>query len=1247
MAPSSEEDATPLPWHYDLATADQLPVGKRLLRVCDIAFTQRQVNDSFSHERRDVMELIEGVLHDGQFWAIDNRRLFVYKHCKVERVLVEVIRWEDQHEFEMKWKNGLHSRGPGRGHTAGVVQRLMHRPFPRSPVMNEEQSEISWFMDDDAQYHHDNLRAENQYRYWAAARNEDSLARNLLLQNKYKTAAVAGQGVGRPTWLVCTLLRAKVDGTFEALVDNGAGGFLHPGLHASEIEENDEPSPVKLELDESLFKTFLVPHDMKSKLAKPWCAICAKLVTNLKQHDKSHRGCFQCSCGKAFEGSQPLRSHARRKQHLIPYMFRPPEELEHLHVSSSESDNDDGTTDTTAAAASRAGRATRKRVVEEPDPAETFVVVKGESSRVPRGSRCVLCEETVEVMRDHDRRCHVGAFQCSSCGKVCSCSEDLRRHSRSTGHRIHRRFQLGWDRWAHWDRWDDGGDEDRDDDSSGSGSSSSDVEGLEDQVRPKRSFAEWQAAILGDEEDDADAAPNLSRSAGPPSEHIQRVLKHGMDGRDLQELTDAELHAVAEQEQLASELAAMNASGRLALAYVFVKKMGSLTRAFRWFDTRRIGKIAQVVWDTGFTLLHIDSEKLTGWKPFEIFKQIDIDPCDGLISMKDWKNYFKEAAETIAAEMEEKGTTDFSQQVKLRGHAMKNSAAKNRRNRKSAYDQDPWLLQMKEKQAITKQEEDFRRRVTDKLMALQETESFTFGREWLCDVDGKLSPVRRSVIVEEVAEKLRLFSLPSPALVDLKSLHRSISMTLDSKEESEMDYSLLPYLTISQEEGGRTPSGTDPGSILVMNLTEYAQEIEDQLESIPLHGSMSFSTALVETQRAVIQLLAKRLGLVAVMEPRGANQELVVYNVAPDFVQNIEIQLNGLRQNEGCMFNEDLSEEERKLARVLSENLGFLTTRNSDGSLSAFNLQDFASELREQLTSLAIGEEVRMPIGTKTEEQQLMVFRLIQELGLEVREEGTKKTREVIISNLVQYLSMAKERMIAAEDGEVLEFILPPQEKQQEAFFDLAKDYAFECVNRVNTNDGVEAHLVRMAVEKTSVAQRRRRSSIVKQASKTDLEEVVPIIKPPTPDPDDAEVESSSSEGLEDSSQATSLSFEELPEPIQRNSGDGLVARVFQQYASGRWIGQALFLRYGDLKGFAEDLKYVTPNVDTKLYRFTGMFEYVFEDTLQLQIDMGVRVRHGLTLEWFQIFLQKIILRLGMEFVPVLFRLLEDADWTA
>ena len=33
---------------------------------------------------------------------------------------------------------------------------------------------------------------------------------------------------------------------------------------------------------------------------------------------------------------------------------------------------------------------------------------------------------------------------------------------------------------------------------------------------------------------------------------------------------------------------------------------------------------------------------------------------------------------------------------------------------------------------------------------------------------------------------------------------------------------------------------------------------QDQLDNIPFHGSMTFPTSLVETQRAVVQLLAKR-----------------------------------------------------------------------------------------------------------------------------------------------------------------------------------------------------------------------------------------------------------------------------------------------------------------------------------------------------------------------------------------------------
>ena len=43
-----------------------------------------------------------------------------------------------------------------------------------------------------------------------------------------------------------------------------------------------------------------------------------------------------------------------------------------------------------------------------------------------------------------------------------------------------------------------------------------------------------------------------------------------------------------------------------------------------------------------------------------------------------------------------------------------------------------------------------------------------------------------------------------------------------------------------------------------LSVTIPSDVAQDMLDSIPLHSSMTFSNALVETQRAVIQLLAKR-----------------------------------------------------------------------------------------------------------------------------------------------------------------------------------------------------------------------------------------------------------------------------------------------------------------------------------------------------------------------------------------------------
>eukprot|EP00434_Breviolum_minutum_P033497 symbB.v1.2.029641.t1/scaffold3155.1/size62257/3 len=171
--------------------------------------------------------------------------------------------------------------------------------------------------------------------------------------------------------------------------------------------------------------------------SKPWCAVCGKLVADLKNHEKQHPGCYVCSCGKQYHSSEDLRRHARKSQHLIPCKFRGPSSME-PSMSYSEEEQC-----VTSVPPQRVAPPQHRE--EEPDK-DTFVVVKGESSRVAPGSCCSICGERVEIMKEHERRMHPGHFACAECPKSFSCTEDLRRHSRSTGHRIPLRFSANTSR---------------------------------------------------------------------------------------------------------------------------------------------------------------------------------------------------------------------------------------------------------------------------------------------------------------------------------------------------------------------------------------------------------------------------------------------------------------------------------------------------------------------------------------------------------------------------------------------------------------------------------------------------------------------------------------------------------------------------------------------------------------------------------------------------------------------------------
>ena len=140
-----DNNQTP-PWAYAVEDpACARPSGARLIDVEDIRFTQSHVNDSFSHEMRPVMEMVNSLLsgalkqrdipiirgawRDGAFWSIDNRRTFVTKHCKVGRAVVEACDWELHRAFDMKWKGGNETRDLAGGkQRAGLTQRLKVHP---------------------------------------------------------------------------------------------------------------------------------------------------------------------------------------------------------------------------------------------------------------------------------------------------------------------------------------------------------------------------------------------------------------------------------------------------------------------------------------------------------------------------------------------------------------------------------------------------------------------------------------------------------------------------------------------------------------------------------------------------------------------------------------------------------------------------------------------------------------------------------------------------------------------------------------------------------------------------------------------------------------------------------------------------------------------------------------------------------------------------------------------------------------
>lgn len=94
----------------------------------------------------------------------------------------------------------------------------------------------------------------------------------------------------------------------------------------------------------------------------------------------------------------------------------------------------------------------------------------------------------------------------------------------------------------------------------------------------------------------------------------------------------------AEEMQLEEDLQKLGLKGIRALAYIMCAKCGSLDAAFKWIDFNSKGYFARVQWETGVMVMHIDIEALTGFKAGKLF--LKMGGKEGRVSKKAWDKFF-------------------------------------------------------------------------------------------------------------------------------------------------------------------------------------------------------------------------------------------------------------------------------------------------------------------------------------------------------------------------------------------------------------------------------------------------------------------------------------------------------------------------------------------------------------------------------------------------------------------------------
>ncbi|OLP79561.1 tRNA(Met) cytidine acetyltransferase TmcA [Symbiodinium microadriaticum] len=681
------------------------------------------------------------------------------------------------------------------------------------------------------------------------------------------------------------------------------------------------------------------------------------------------------------------------------------------------------------------------------------------------------------------------------------------------------------------------------------------------------------------------------------SQDLLKALAAPTSELDLYELNSADMEAVLQQDELNQDLKRLNLAGIEALAYILMLKHGSLRRAFNWFDTHRKGKFSHVVWSTGMVLLRIDLETLTGMKPAQVFHLMDGNPVNGFVSRKEWNHFFEALEEGRLLELLEKVAKEqgtIAQRVKSRTDKLEAERPirpqkpceqpgpnERRRSRRLSVPVVPQLVCSAERSADedarSKEEEDlFRKRAQRALGSLAEGDALTYANDtftkWQTD-DHKESVLSRGAGQPLLSERL-----------------------LPEEKCDIIEADLGRSGTVALNPGAR-------GDTKVCHLRNFADEAGDKLKKLK-----------------VVHALAAELDLTTLSEGFGRERRIVAYDLG-DFAQNLRRIFLDIGPGESKAkgprgaLSENLSAAQRQL--VPSELLATVGRWTATGIPASLKAQAAAPPLCNSRYILASQSGMA---GSGVPSELALIYvrcwwtRAELASGRKVVDFGTNLSEQAKLNQEEQDKhdndEISRARLLKVAN--LREFLAAAQAKMQ-ALEDMASEAGLHFARR--TSDGVT-----LVVSKSEIPPP---GDVEVEDAAADARSVTAAPRQP-PDVHKVHEKRQAADDCVD------------PAPPERDSQVSLITEVFEVYSTGQHRGQRTFLRFSDLREFAEDLREVLPEVRKNFHKFTGELENIYDDTQQLQCDMGDHSSKGLTLRFFQVFVQKVIRRLGPSIVGAL-----------